>query len=141
MKDIYVYFTDHDYFREFRDHDKFKHPSEYDPIEYQNLQRNEYGKLRLNNFQMRLLFDNGFEPSCPWCNHPKPEVRQVNSKNIEYPFFMLFAECPHCLCRGPRLNISRHLSDNETEIEHYKDYVLNRWAQRQPKRWKINENK
>jgi hypothetical protein len=133
IKDIYVYFSDRDYFREVRDNPYFVHPHEYDVFEYANCSREEFGKLKLaNGLQIRLIFDSGREIRCPWCGYPQPEIK--NQDSIIAHMIRFFAECPRCLARGPTLNVNRNLFENTDKyLDEYKELVRQRWTVRIPK--------
>lgn len=143
IKDIYVYFTDKEYMDDFRNLSDFVWPTDYDIVEYSKSLQEEYGKLKLKNINIRLLFDSGRETKCPWCNHPNPEIIEETSlKEEAVEIYRFYARCPNCLARGPALNVNRVIQNDEAieykqmilqRTSEYKALVLQRWQMRVPK--------
>mgnify|MGYP001569841448 CR=1 FL=1 len=131
-KEIYVYFSNRDFFGEFREHPDFVPPYQYSIYERTLSLRDEFGKLRLKNgMNLRLIYDTGRETACPWCGFPEPEIIKHESRSGFFERF--FAQCPKCYARGPLLSVNQQALTNEDVFNEFKEMVKQRWAVRLPK--------
>ena len=137
MKDLYVYFSESEYFNEFTSMNAFDPAYEYNLVQFQKLHSEEYGRLNLPGYHIHLIFDVGKEMKCPWCAHDKPTIQHIKNDVGHYDF--LYAECPQCLARGPQLKVSSLPMLNDKVVSHYKYFVLSRWANRIAKKIKLEE--
>ena len=130
---MYVLFNNPDYFNKLKDCHEFIRTFEYTTKEIQNTSQSEWGKLNLRNGNyLHLIFDTGRENNCPWCDCPEPIIKQVKLYNPGYEMF--YCQCPKCGARGPILNVNESALIEEEVEKEYKNYCLQRWIHRIPRR-------
>ena len=126
MKDIYVNSSDLKIVRDLRDHRDFKPAHEYPILEYEKISRYEYGEIKTDNLTIHFIMGNPPKDNCPWCDGENV-IQRTTSKC--FPFYERFwCECLKCGSRGPILNVS--VSISQENMEFYLDFIRQRYKQR-----------
>lgn len=130
MKDIYVHTSDLGIRRYLCEDPDFVPTFEYNPRQYPNVHRNEYGYIRTEEFRIHILLGNIPQRNCPWCGI-EPCLKKLNPIS-GHNFVRFFLECPQCLSLGPVLNICEPALICEDAIKEYEYFVHSRYQHRLP---------
>lgn len=132
MKHVYLHTSDHNSREIFKNEEKFAPPFEYPPLDYSKSLRNEYGRIESRGNYYHILLGKIPQERCPWCGI-EPILRIItNQNNIPDPQIpiKMFYCCPQCGSQGPVLHVNTAVQEDKKMMEHFKDFVRQRYADR-----------
>lgn len=136
-KHIYVHTSDLECIRQLRDSDEFEHTWRYPEYELTNTQKNEYGRIKTDNFFIHLLLGQILQPNCPWCDTPPVLTKVIGYEIIRRTVYCL--GCPKCGARGPTLNIDYCLEESKEMMNEVESLLKAKFIRRIP--WDENLQK
>lgn len=115
-KHIYLHTSNLDITKHLRDDHKFEIVPEYGIYEMQLSLRNEYGRIKTDQNYYHILLGAIQQEGCPWCASPS-EIKKVRD-STEFSHAVYCMQCVGCGARGPLLNVSKSIEENEEAITH-----------------------